>query len=116
MVRVQHKKVGLALADFAEAIRLDRSFALAYYCRGCALGDSGQIKQSIADLNEFIALQPGEPAGYFDRTTSWYRVASTTSRSQTTLTLSDSILGSRTGYLYRGGCFWAKNESDKVDR
>ena len=42
MILAQNKKFKCAAADFAHAIRLDRSFALAYFCRGELRGDTGE--------------------------------------------------------------------------
>jgi tetratricopeptide (TPR) repeat protein len=51
-----------AMADFAQAIKLDPGFAEAYYNRSFAYEKSGQIKKALADIKKALELTPGDKA------------------------------------------------------
>ena len=53
-----------AIADFTEAIRLDRNVAVAYYNRGRCRAQEGECAKAIADLTEAIRLNPKEAGNY----------------------------------------------------
>jgi RNA polymerase sigma factor (sigma-70 family) len=50
-------KVNEAIAEFREAIRLKKDFAVAYYNLGNALNDNGQLEDAIAAYREAIRLK-----------------------------------------------------------
>lgn len=51
-----------AMADFAQAIKLDPGFAEVYYNRSFAYEKSGQIKKAMADIKKALELAPGDKA------------------------------------------------------
>ena len=60
----------MAILDFDEAIRLKSDFAYAYYLRGHAKSELGQLAEAIQDLDAAINLKPDEKiarACYFSR-------------------------------------------------
>ena len=61
---VQHFEAGRveeAIAEYAEAIRLDPQFAAAYYNRGQAYFALGQSQRAIPDFDEAIRINPDDP-------------------------------------------------------
>ena len=60
-------KLGSAIDDYDEAIRLDPQFASAYYNRGLAYQRLGQSERAIKDFNEAIRLNPQYAAAYNNR-------------------------------------------------
>jgi tetratricopeptide (TPR) repeat protein len=50
-----------AIADCAEAIRLDPKLAEAYYNRGFSYAEKGEYNKAIADYTEAIQLDPTTP-------------------------------------------------------
>ena len=60
-----------ALADAAEAIRLDAHSAKAFNLRGSALRDRKEHDSAIADFSEAIRLDPGFAAAYVNRAGAW---------------------------------------------
>src|SRR3954469_24531713 len=56
-----------ALAEFAEAIRIDPKYALAYQKRGNAYYDLGRYDNAVAEYTEAVRLDPKLAAAYFMR-------------------------------------------------
>jgi tetratricopeptide (TPR) repeat protein len=56
-----------AIADYDEAIKLDRGLATAYYNRGSAYLEKGDNAHAIADFTEAIRLDPNYGYAYMDR-------------------------------------------------
>ncbi|GEM_PF-1263401 len=56
-----------AMADWAAAIKLDPTFALAYYNRGVACFAQGKLDQAIAEYSAAIASDPKFPLAYNNR-------------------------------------------------
>ena len=56
-----------AIADFTEAIRVDPTYADAYYMRGGAYQEKGDFDSAIADFTEAIRLNPKYTEAYIDR-------------------------------------------------
>jgi tetratricopeptide (TPR) repeat protein len=56
-----------AIADYNEAIRLDRKYALAYNARSDAYRAKGDLDRAITDYNEAIRLDPKVSAPYNGR-------------------------------------------------
>jgi tetratricopeptide (TPR) repeat protein len=56
-----------AIADFAQAIRLDRNFTAAYYNRGNAYAKKGNHDMAIADYTIAIWLDPEHSDAYLGR-------------------------------------------------
>ena len=52
----QSGQLAPALADFEEAIGLDRENAAAWYQRGLTLGHMGEYKQAINDINRALSI------------------------------------------------------------
>ena len=53
-----------AMADFNEAIRLNPNDAEAYYIRGVAYEDKGELDKAIADYTEGIRIDPKNAMAY----------------------------------------------------
>lgn len=60
-------KLGEAIAEYDEAIRLDPSFALAYSNRGAIYARLGQFQQAIQNLNKAIYLDPRLVLAHYNR-------------------------------------------------
>ena len=67
-VWLERKEFDIAIADFNEAIRLDRG--VAYQGRGRAC-DKKDYDKAIADCNEAIRLDPGYARAYYTRGVVW---------------------------------------------
>jgi tetratricopeptide (TPR) repeat protein len=61
-----------AIADYAEAIRLDPKYALAYYNRGVAYEKKGEWDNAIAEYTEAIRLDPKYARAYNNRGNAYY--------------------------------------------
>ena len=56
-----------AIADYTEAIRLDRKSATAYVNRGRCYAEKNEPNKAIADFTEAIRLVPTNPTFYASR-------------------------------------------------
>ncbi len=56
-----------ALADYTEAIEIDRRFAVAYYNRGLVLREQGELQYAVADFSKMLALTPKSPMVLLER-------------------------------------------------
>jgi lipoprotein NlpI len=66
------RKHELAVADFAKAIDLDKSFAEAYDRRGSELFKLGKIRESVADFDAFLERRPAQKPWHWKRGISLY--------------------------------------------
>jgi tetratricopeptide (TPR) repeat protein len=68
---ITYAELGLyeeALADYAEALRLDPNYALAYLNRGITFADYlGRRAEALADYSESLRIDPNRALAYFDR-------------------------------------------------
>ena len=60
-----------AFEDFAEAIRLDPEFAVAYRRRGSMWALKGNLDKAIEDITEAIRLDPNDSRAYSNRGFTW---------------------------------------------
>jgi tetratricopeptide (TPR) repeat protein len=60
------------MADYDEAIRLDPSYASAFFNRGYAWEKKGDLDRAIADYDEAIRLDPSYVLAYFFRGSAWH--------------------------------------------
>jgi tetratricopeptide (TPR) repeat protein len=56
-----------AIADFTEAIKLDRGYADAYQSRASAYSDNGDHDKAVADYNQAIRLNAKDPIAFNNR-------------------------------------------------
>ncbi len=56
-----------AIEDFDQALRLDPSYALAYYNRGLAYKNLGEYRRAIEDFDQLLRLYPDDAYAYYDR-------------------------------------------------
>ncbi|MGA2129871.1 MAG: tetratricopeptide repeat protein [Xanthobacteraceae bacterium] len=56
-----------AIVDFDAAIRIDPSYAVAFFDRGVAYGAKGDYDRAIADYSEVIRLDPGSAFAFNNR-------------------------------------------------
>ena len=56
-----------ALADLNESIRLDSTYALAFFARGDLYKTRGDLARAMADMNESLRLDPNYALAYFTR-------------------------------------------------
>jgi len=63
-----------AVADYNEAIRLEPTYALAYYNRGFAYRAMGDYDRAIADYNEAIRLEPKDADAYNGRAWAYFKM------------------------------------------
>ena len=54
-----------AIKHFTQATQLDVSLAQPYLGLGIALNGKGQFVDAIESLKKYVALEPGDPAGYY---------------------------------------------------
>jgi tetratricopeptide (TPR) repeat protein len=57
----------LAILDYSEALRIDKTLDEAYFARGMALARNGQIKEGIADMTIYIGKHPDSSVAYTKR-------------------------------------------------
>jgi tetratricopeptide (TPR) repeat protein len=67
------KEFDKAIADYTEAIRLDRQDAWTYLDRGLAWSDKNDADKAIADYGEAIRLNPSYSWSYYYRGRQWER-------------------------------------------
>jgi tetratricopeptide (TPR) repeat protein len=60
-----------AINEFTSALRIDPTFALAYYERGLALWDMSEVDKAIDDYDEAIRLNPKYVYAYISRGIAW---------------------------------------------
>jgi predicted Zn-dependent protease len=63
-----------ALSDYATALKLNPDLTTVYRSRGQTLYEANRPAEGLAELNQFLKLQPGEPAGLFIRGHIWMRL------------------------------------------
>ena len=62
-----------AIAHFTRASTLDVGFAEAYLALGMSLNASGKFPEAIKPLENYVAMQPGDPAGHYQLAMSYAR-------------------------------------------
>jgi hypothetical protein len=62
-----NKTLGLALADYTEAIKCNPAYGRAYDNRGTVYGALERYEDALADFNKAIEINPDEPLTYFNR-------------------------------------------------
>lgn len=67
------RRFGKAIAEFTNAIKLNRNNASAYLDRGVAYVMKGQDNRALSDFSEAIRLKPGSPSAYHRRGLLYYR-------------------------------------------
>jgi tetratricopeptide (TPR) repeat protein len=67
MARLDNGSTTDAVADFAEAMRVDRTEPASYYGRSQAYQQLGEHERALADLNEVLQLEPQSPVAYANR-------------------------------------------------
>lgn len=103
-----------AIADWSEAIRLDRNDVSAYKTRGSARLRSGQYDQAIADWGEVIRLKPELPLAYHNRAYAWMK------KGESDKAIADwtAAIGvdpkNASAYSNRGSAWLGKREYDKA--
>ena len=60
------------IEDYTEAIRLNPDDAEAYYNRGLAYYEQGNLDKAIADYDEAIRLNPDDAQAYYNRAIAYY--------------------------------------------
>ncbi|NQT38457.1 MAG: tetratricopeptide repeat protein [Planctomycetes bacterium] len=63
-IHLQHGNLDHAIADLAEAIRLDPRDVECYQERACALAEMGRYEEAIADADEAIRIDPENIGSY----------------------------------------------------
>lgn len=49
-----------AITEYTEALRVDRSYAVAYFSRGLAWGKKGEYGKAVADYNQGLLFKPND--------------------------------------------------------
>jgi tetratricopeptide (TPR) repeat protein len=62
-----------AIADFSQAVQLNSNYTIAYFFRGLVRSQVREFRQSVADYDRTIALDPKFAAAYLNRATIKYR-------------------------------------------
>ncbi|BAY43874.1 serine/threonine protein kinase [Scytonema sp. HK-05] len=62
--KYNNKEYDGAIADFNEAIELNRNYAEAYYWRASVYGQKGNHQQALDDFNQVIRLEPDNPKAW----------------------------------------------------
>ena len=70
-------KIGLAIADYTQAITFNPNFAKAYYQRGLSYSRKGEIELAIEDYTQAIALKPDYADAYYRRSKAWLHLGET---------------------------------------
>lgn len=63
-----------AIAHFTRASTLDVGFSEAYLALGMSLTASGQFARSIAPLEKYVRMEPGDPAGHYQLALAYARI------------------------------------------
>jgi tetratricopeptide (TPR) repeat protein len=62
-----------AIAHFTRASTLDVGFAEAYLALGMSLNASGRFPEAVKPLENYVTMQPGDPAGHYQLAMSYAR-------------------------------------------
>jgi Flp pilus assembly protein TadD len=62
-----------AIAHFTRASTLDVGFAEAYLALGMSLNASGKFPEAVKPLENYVTMQPGDPAGHYQLAMSYAR-------------------------------------------
>lgn len=62
-----------AIAHFSRASKLDEGFQEAYLALGMSLNSAGKFSDAIMPLQNYIKMQPGDPAGHYQLATAYAR-------------------------------------------
>ncbi len=62
-----------AIAHFSRAAKLDAGFSEAYLALGMSLAASGQFAQALPPLENYVKLQPEDPAGHYQLAVAYAR-------------------------------------------
>jgi len=60
-----------AISEYTQAIRLEPTFATAYFSRGLAWATKGETDHAINDYSQAIQLDPTLSSAYLQRATEW---------------------------------------------
>ena len=55
----------VAIAHFSKAVKLDASFTEAFRGLGMSYNSSEKYEQAIAPLEQYVKMQPRDPAGHY---------------------------------------------------
>ncbi|MBO0912175.1 MAG: tetratricopeptide repeat protein [Acidobacteria bacterium] len=62
-----------AAVHFSRAAKLDQGFAEAYLALGMSLNSGGKFSDAIAPLEEYVKMEPQDPAGHYQLATAYSR-------------------------------------------
>ena len=68
---MQSGELDKAISEYTQAIRLEPTFATAYFSRGLAWATKGETDQAINDYSQAIQLAPTLSSAYLKRATEW---------------------------------------------
>jgi predicted Zn-dependent protease len=58
---------------FSRAVKLDEGFAEAYLALGMSLNAAGKFPDAVRPLEQYVKMQPGDPAGHYQLATAFAR-------------------------------------------
>jgi len=61
------------IARFSKASKLDEGFQEAYLALGMSLNSGGKFSDAVSPLENYVKLQPGDPAGHYQLATAYAR-------------------------------------------
>jgi len=62
-----------AVGHFSRASKLDEGFQEAYLALGMSLNSAGKFSEAIVPLQNYVKMQPGDPAGHYQLATAYAR-------------------------------------------
>jgi len=62
-----------AIGHFSRASKLDEGFQEAYLALGMSLNSAGKFSDAIVPLQNYVKMQPGDPAGHYQLATAYAR-------------------------------------------
>jgi tetratricopeptide (TPR) repeat protein len=103
-----------AIAEYTKVLKIDPTYAMAYYHRGNAKYRKGEFSQAIADYTKALELRPQDATICFLRGTAWFKKSDFDQAVTDYTRALEMSPGYEDALINRGNAFYLKGEFDQA--